>query len=188
MNNDKLKRELAALNIKRNQNFINPPIQNLAQTSTTQVSPSINPKLNIGGAMPVEKAEVPGIVDFIKKSWNRYSNNGQDRTLLGVASNFIPYYEQYVDVKDVATGLISGDKEKMNSGILGMAAPVAGKAVLSGMDYIAEKVIGKKAADEMATRRNDIVNMSERELSEGFNKFGGWGWYDNWVKAGKPKL
>jgi len=127
--------------------LITPLVKQTAAPSTTQVRMPVKPKLNIGGQVSKPQPTTPGLTDLIKKTWNRYSNNGQDRTLLSVVSNFIPKYEQFVDYKDIATGIGSMDKEKINSGILGLAAPIAGKAVLGGMDYIAEKVLGKKAAD-----------------------------------------
>lgn len=164
-----------------------PPVRAIAEPSTTQIQKPINPKLNIGGQMEQPKVPPPDMVDLAKKTWSRYSNDGKDRTLLGVAANFIPYYEQFVDVKDIITGAVNKDKEKMNSGILGMAAPVAGKAVLSGMDYITEKALGKKVADDTATRRNDIVNMTDAERKNLFIKYGRGG-YDQWVKEGRPKL
>jgi hypothetical protein len=163
---------------------IKPPTKSIAPVSSTQVKDTITPKLNLGASLPEPKKEVPSFFDVLRK---RISGDGRS-LIFDVAPNFIPGVETAIDLKDIYGGLLSGNKVQMNSGILGLAAPISGKAVLSGTDYIAEKVLGKKAADEMATRRDDIVNMSERELSAGFNKFGGWGWYDNWVKAGKPKL
>jgi hypothetical protein len=164
-----------------------PPVKAIAEPSTTQVQKPINQKLNIGGQIEQPKAPLPNMVDLAKKTYSRYSNDGQDRTLLGVASNFIPYYEQFVDVKDIITGAVNKDKEKMNSGTLGMAAPVAGKAVLSGMDYMTEKILGKEEADKSSKRRTAIVNMSEPELAALFKKYG-FGGYEKWEAAGKPPL
>jgi len=167
--------------------LITPPVKRTTVPSTTQVRMPVKPKLNIGGQVSKPQPTTPGLTDLIKKTWNRYSNNGNDRTFLDVASNFIPKYEQFVDYKDMATGAATLDKEKLNSGVLGLAAPIAGKAALSGMDYFTEKMLGKKEADNMAQKRKDLVNMSENELVGLFKKYGRGG-YDKWVKEGKPSL
>jgi hypothetical protein len=109
------------------------------------------------------------------------------RTLLGTLSNFIPYYETYVDAKDVVMGGLTGDRARMNQGILGLGAPFAGKALTSGLDYVTEKGLGKDVADYNETKRNDITNMSQNDRQKLFEKYGAGG-YDKWVKAGKPKL
>lgn len=167
---------------------IAPPTKAIAESSTTQVASPVVPKLNINGQITQPQAPPPNLFDLVKKTWNRYSNNGQDRTLLEMASNYIPFYEQYVDAKDIVSGISSGNKEQMNSGIIGMAAPIAGKAVLSGMDYITEKALGKKVADSMAIARNDIVNMTDAERKNLFIKYHNKGGYDQWVKEGRPDL
>jgi hypothetical protein len=177
---------------------INPPTKAIAESSTTQVQTPMIPELDnryVSGNLPFlqynkiqKKALPPNLIDLAKKSWNRYSNNGQDRTLVEVAANFIPHYEQFVDAKDLVSGMFSGNKEQMNSGVLGMAAPIAGKAVLSGMDYITEKALGKKVADSMAIARNDIVNMTDAERRNLFIKYHNKGGYSQWVKEGRPDL
>jgi hypothetical protein len=166
---------------------IDPPTKAMAESSTTQVRMPVKPELNIGGQIVQPQAPPPNLVDLVKKTWNRYSNNGKDRTLLEVASNFVPYYEQFVDAKDIVTGIMDRDKERINSGALGMIAPVAGKALLSGQDYLAEKFLGKQEADKMAKRRNAILNMSESELSTLYQKYGNGG-YEKWEAAGFPSL
>jgi hypothetical protein len=124
---------------------------------------------------------------FAKGIKEKYFSPEKQRTLAQVAVNFIPGYEQFVDAKDMVVGALSGDKEQMNSGVLGMAAPLAGKAVLSGVDYVTEKLQGKEIADYNAKKRNDLVNMSDFELMGLFKKYGHGG-YDQWVKEGKPSL
>ena len=110
-----------------------------------------------------------------------------ERTLLGTLSNFIPYYETYVDSKDAIVGGLTGDRARMNQGIIGLAAPFAGKALTGGLDYTTEKLLGKDVADYNETKRNDIINMSQYETQKLLKNYGPGG-YDKWVKAGKPKL
>lgn len=110
-----------------------------------------------------------------------------ERSLFGVVKNSIPYWETAIDINQIFSGLISQDKEKFYSGILGLAAPLAGQLFIDGVDYIGEKLVGKKGADEMAEKRNEIINMSERDLIELYKRYG-YGGYDKWVQDGKPKL
>ena len=136
------------------------------------------------GMMYARTGDTPSEGPYAKKTLP----SAQDgRTLLGTLSNFIPIYETYVDVKDAIMGGLTGDKDRMNQGILGLGAPFAGKAITSGIDYLTEKFLGKDVADYNETRRNDIVNMSPNDLQKLFQKYGAGG-YDKWVKAGKPKL
>ena len=110
------------------------------------------------------------------------------RTLLGTLSNFIPYYETYLDVKDAIMGGLTGDRARMNQGIFGLGSPsFSGKALTSSLDYLTEKGLGKNVADYNEAKRNDITNMSQRDRQKLFEKYGAGG-YDKWVKAGKPKL
>jgi hypothetical protein len=143
-------------------------------------------------------ASIPGSVGFTYARTGSTPSEGpyakktlpsaQDgRTLLGTLSNFIPYYETYVDAKDVVMGGLTGDRARMNQGILGLGAPFAGKALTSGLDYVTEKGLGKDVADYNETKRNDITNMSQNDRQKLFEKYGAGG-YDKWVKAGKPKL
>jgi hypothetical protein len=110
-----------------------------------------------------------------------------ERSFLEVLSNFIPGYETYVDARDAVIGGMSGDRARMNQGIIGLGAPFAGKVVTSGIDYLTEKVLGKDVADYNETKRNDVVNMSQNDSQKLFEKYGPGG-YDKWVKAGKPKM
>jgi hypothetical protein len=164
-----------------------------AQASTTQIARPVQDKIApnklpfLNSVVKQEKPGTPGVLDFIKKEYDRYSNNGRDRTFLDVGINFLPFYEQFVDVKDIVTGIRDRDREKINSGTLGMLAPLAGKAILSGQDWLNEKVLGKEEADKMAKRRNAIVNMSENELAALFKKYG-YGGYDKWEAEGFPSL
>lgn len=118
---------------------------------------------------------------------SRMTSNNNERTFLKTISNFIPVYEQGLDIKDIAQGAITGNKEMRNRGILGLGAPISGKAVMSGIDYVTEKGLGKKIADSMQEKRESISNMSEGDLSKLYQKYGRGG-YEKWVSEGKPKL
>jgi hypothetical protein len=118
---------------------------------------------------------------------SRMTSDDGGRKFSDVASGFIPGYETYLDVKDIAKGTITGNKEMRNRGILGLAAPVSGKAVMSGLDYAAEKMLGKKEADRLQEKRESVTNMKEEDLAKLFKKYGRGG-YDKWVAEGKPKL
>lgn len=121
---------------------------------------------------------------------DRYINppaEPEERTFFGTASQFIPGYETYLDVKDIATGTFKGNKAQRNQGIIGLGQPFAGKAISGGIDYLTEKFFGKEIADQIADKREGVVNMSDRERMELFKRYG-YGGYDKWVKDGKPKL
>jgi len=110
------------------------------------------------------------------------------RTLLGTLSNFIPYYETYLDVKDAIMGGLTGDRARMNQGIFGLGSPsFSGKALTSTLDYLTEKGLGKDVADYNEEKRNELINMSQRDRQKLFEKYGAGG-YNKWVKAGQPKL
>lgn len=108
------------------------------------------------------------------------------RSFWETASQFIPVYEQFLDIKDIVQGAFTGDTEMRNRGIVGMTAPVSGKALMGGLDYLTEKFLGKEAADYNEDKRKSIINSPtfNRAL---FEKYG-WGGYDKWVKDGKPPL
>lgn len=113
--------------------------------------------------------------------------DAKERGFWDTFSQFVPGYETYLDVKDVTQGAATGDKAQRNQGIIGLAQPVAGKAVTNLLDYITEKVLGKDVADELADRRNGIANMSDKERIALFKKYG-YGGYEKWVKDGRPPL
>jgi hypothetical protein len=149
------------------------------------------PQAEMGGSIPgsvgftyARTQDIPSEGPYAKKT---LPSAQEGRTLLGTLSNFIPYYETYVDAKDVIMGGLTGDRARMNQGILGLGAPFAGKALTSGLDYVTEKGLGKDVADYNETKRNDITNMSQNDRQKLFEKYGAGG-YDKWVKAGKPKL
>lgn len=160
-----------------------PPVNgSIAQASSTQVARPTAPRVIVNELSFLNN---PAVQKKITPQDLYRNNNG--RTLAQVLSNFIPIYEEGVDINDVVMGAASGDKERLNSGIIGMAAPLAGKAVLQGVDYATEKTLGKTRADYNAMKRNEIVNMTENERIELFKRYG-FGGYDKWVADGKPKL
>jgi hypothetical protein len=116
-----------------------------------------------------------------------YQKGGEPRSFWQTASQFIPVYETYLDIKDMIQGAAKGNKAQMNQGVIGMGQPFAGKAISGGIDYITEKLLGKEVADEIAAKREDIVNMSDADRIKLFKKYG-FGGYDKWVKDGKPRL
>jgi hypothetical protein len=126
----------------------------------------------------------PQIKQGKKEISNTTDNSG--RSFWETASQFIPVYEQFLDIKDIVQGAFTGDTEMRNRGILGTGAPVSGKALMGGLDYLTEKTQGKETADYNEEKRKTIVNSPtfNRAL---FEKYG-WGGYDKWVKAGKPPL
>ncbi len=111
----------------------------------------------------------------------------ENRTLWGVGSQFIPGYEAYLDWKNIASGVKTGNKSDMYTGIIGLAAPFSGKALGNTLDYATEKTLGKKTADYNQKKREDIVNMSQHDREKLFLKYGHGG-YDAWAKDGFPEL
>ena len=115
------------------------------------------------------------------------AQQGGERTFLNTASQFIPGYETYLDIKDMYQGANQGDKEQLNRGILGVMSPLSGKAVLSAADYLSDKIIGVDATNKNASKRNEILNMNTSDLQKLYIKYGPGG-YDKWVADGKPDL
>jgi hypothetical protein len=112
----------------------------------------------------------------------------EKRTLMGSLVGFIPIYETALDIESIVDGIVTGNYAKIKGGTLGLSnAGFSYKALTSLIDYFDEKVMGKKSADDMEIKREAIVNMSPRETQELFRRYG-YGGYDKWVKAGKPKL
>lgn len=107
--------------------------------------------------------------------------------LLGNLAGFIPYFETAIDLESIVSGIINNDKEELNSGLVGMVAPFAGKVVLNLVDYFNEKTFGREKGKEISNKRKEIVNMTDSEKRKLFNKYG-MGGYDKWVADGKPPL
>ena len=141
---------------------------------------------NLGNEMvmqPGEEYTFPG--DYVVETPSM--QQGGQRTFLNTASQFLPVYETYLDIKDIAKGIRQNDKEQLNRGVIGLAAPFSGKAVLNAVDYVSDKLIGVDATNKLAATRNDVLNMSTSDLQKLYIKYGPGG-YDKWVADGKPDL
>jgi hypothetical protein len=112
----------------------------------------------------------------------------EQRTLMGSLVGFLPIYETGLDIETVIDGIVTGNNAKLKGGIIGLTNPAFSyKAITSLMGYLAEKLKGKKAADYYENEVVDIVNMSQGDREKLFKKYG-YGYYEKWVKAGKPKI
>ena len=107
--------------------------------------------------------------------------------LLGTLAGFIPYYETAIDLESIVNGIINNNKEELNTGLVGMVAPFAGKVVLNLVDYFNEKTFGREEGQKVSDKRKEIVNMTDYERQKLFAKYG-MGGYDKWVADGKPPL
>jgi len=112
---------------------------------------------------------------------------GGERGFLETASQFLPGYETYLDIRDIVEGAYKGNRAQMSQGTVGLGQPFSGKALTGSLDYVTEKLTNKQKADYISNKRSDIINMSEREKIKLFERYGRDG-YDKWVKEGKPKL
>jgi hypothetical protein len=129
-------------------------------------------------------------VDYISKAEQKLKQAGvgdAEIELLGTLIGFIPYFETAIDYKSIVDGIIENDTEKLNSGIIGLTAPFAGKVVLNLVDYFNKKLLGDKKGKEMTKNRTDIINMTNSERIKLYQKYGHGG-YDKWIADGKPKL
>jgi hypothetical protein len=128
--------------------------------------------------------------DYISKVNNVLAKKNvstPQRTFMGSLVGLIPIYEKALDIESIVDGILTNNTAKFNGGVLGVAAPVAYEAVVSLLDVVNEKLQGKQKADYDVKAREGIVNMGQREREELFKRYG-YGGYDKWVKAGKPKL
>jgi hypothetical protein len=111
----------------------------------------------------------------------------QQRTLMGSLLNLVPIYETGLDIESIIDGIVTGNNAKLKGGTLGLLVPFSYKAITSLMGYFTEKVSGKDVADYNEKKMEEVINMTQREKEELFKRYG-YGGYDKWVKAGKPKL
>lgn len=112
----------------------------------------------------------------------------EQRTLMGSLAGLIPVYETALDIETIVDGILTGNSAKLKGGILGLVNPAFSyKAITSLMGYFNEKALGKESADYNEKKMEDVINMSNPERAELFKRYG-YGGYDKWVKAGKPKL
>jgi len=148
-----------------------------------QLTYNQNPYGTESQAIMKKGGKVPKYTGGGKKKPTEY----KERTFWDTATQFLPGYEQYLDVKDVVIGAATGNKTQMNQGVIGMAIPFAGKAITGTLDYMTEKMAGKKVADANQGKREGILEMSTRDLQKLYTKYGAGG-YDKWAAAGYPTL
>ena len=128
--------------------------------------------------------------EYTKKMNDELAKKNVDtsqRTLLGSLVGLIPVYEQAADFESIIGGILTKNLAELNAGILGLMMPVSYKAVTGLIDYVGEKLTGKENADYVAKMRDEILNMGQHGREELFRRYG-YGGYDKWVKAGRPKL
>ena len=138
--------------------------------------------------LPVNPKITPEYTKKINDLLNKNNVDVSQRTLMGSLVNFIPVYETAVDIETIVDGITTGDKAKMNGGLIGLTNPsFSYKAVTNLYLWFAEKMLGKEQADYYENALGDIVNMTQQDREKLFKKYGH-GYYEKWVKAGKPKL
>jgi len=93
-------------------------------------------------------------------------------------AGFIPGIESAIDLKDMVMGAVTGNYAQMQRGKIGAVAPLSGKALMGGLDM---------ASPGSSNAINEVLNMSKTDQAKLFKKYG-YGGYDQWVKAGRPKL
>ena len=93
-------------------------------------------------------------------------------------AGFIPGIESAIDLKDMIMGAVTGNYAQMQRGKIGAVAPLSGKALMGGLDM---------ASPGSSNAINEVLNMSKTDQAKLFKKYG-YGGYDQWVKAGRPKL
>jgi len=114
--------------------------------------------------------------------------NSPPRTLAPIIPQFIPGVSDVSDFTDIMQGAVTGNRNQMNQGIIGLTSSnIAGKGLPMFLDYITEKTLSKDIADANESKREDIVNMSTSDLQKLYKKYGTGG-YDKWKKEGFPKL
>jgi len=115
-----------------------------------------------------------------------------DRTFLKTTSSFLPIYETYLDLKDIAQGAYTGNKKQLNQGTIGLFQPFSGKAIANTLGYLSEKFVNKDFANKNEQGIEDVMNGVQGMNGEAFTKKlfikYGYGGYDKWLKDGKPKL
>lgn len=175
---------------------LNPPVKPIGIPSTTDIVKKI-PSFNLNKVIRSNKRYFGLSIDdvisqeYLDKCAKFLKNKGikdEDITLLGECIGLIPSLEEIIDYKTIIDGIINGDKQEINTGILGLASPLSGKIITSAIDWITTKLLGNQKGNYLINARKEITNMSQTELERGFKKFGGWGWYDRWTKSGKPPL
>jgi hypothetical protein len=138
--------------------------------------------------LPVNSQITPDYSKKINDLLNKKNVDTSQRTLMGALVNFIPVYETAVDLQTLVDGITTADKSKMYGGLVGLSNPLfSTKAITNLYSWFVEKILDKEQADYYENSLSDIVNMSQDNREKLFKKYG-YGGYEKWVKAGKPKL
>jgi hypothetical protein len=138
--------------------------------------------------LPVNTQITPEYTKKINDLLIKKNVDTSQRTLLGALVNFIPVYETVVDLQTLVDGIVNADKLKINGGLVGLSNPLfSTKAIINLLSWFTEKILDKGHADYHENATSDIVNMSQQDREKLFKKYG-YGGYEKWVKAGKPKL
>jgi len=138
--------------------------------------------------LPVNPQITPEYTKKMNDLLNKKNVDTSQRTLLGALVNFIPIYETYLDLETLIDGITTLDRAKMNGGFIALIYPsFSYKAMTNLYSWFVEKTSGKEQADYQDNARIDLVNMTQVDREKLFKKYG-YGGYEKWIKAGKPKL
>ncbi len=138
--------------------------------------------------LPVNSQITPEYTKKINELLTKKNVNTSQRTLMGALVNFIPVYETAVDLQTMVDGIITGDKSKFKGGLVALSNPVFSyKAINNLIGWFSEKLLGKEQTDYNEKAFSDLVNMKQQDREKLFKRYG-YGGYEKWVKAGKPKL
>jgi len=138
--------------------------------------------------LPVNPQITPEYTKKINELLTKKNVNTSQRTLMGALVNFIPVYETAVDLQTMVDGITTADKAKINGGFIALIHPsFSYKAITNLLSWFEEKTLGKEQADYDENKMNELINMTQSDREKLFKRYG-YGYYDKWVKAGKPKL
>lgn len=138
--------------------------------------------------LPVNPQITPEYTKKMDEILTKKNVGTSKRTLLGALVNFIPIYETAMDLETFIDGITTGDKAKINGGFIALIHPsFSYKAITNLLSWFEEKTLGKEQADYDENKMNELINMTQDDREKLFKRYG-YGYYDKWVKAGKPKL
>jgi len=138
--------------------------------------------------LPVNSQITPDYTKKINDLLTKKNVDESQRTLMGALVNFIPVYETVVDLQTIIDGITKGDKSKFKGGLVGLINPFFSYKALNNLfGWFSEKIIGKEQTDYLEKASSDLVNMKQEDREKLFKRYG-YGYYEKWVKAGKPKL
>ena len=138
--------------------------------------------------LPVNPQITPDYTKKINDLLTKKNVDESQRTLMGALVNFIPVYETVVDLQTIIDGITKGDKSKFKNGLVGLINPLFSYKALNNLfGWFSEKMIGKEQTDYLEKASSDLVNMKQEDREKLFKRYG-YGYYEKWVKDGKPKL